>query len=51
MTAVYFDVLDYTVDKYNNTYNKTIKMKPIMSKVILLLNIMKILISKVLNLK
>ena len=32
MTAVsknvYFDVLDGIVDKYNNTYHKTIKMKP-----------------------
>ena len=26
---VYFDVLDDTVDKYNNTVHKTIKMKPI----------------------
>ena len=26
---VYFDVLDDIVDEYNNTYNKTIKMKPI----------------------
>ena len=26
---IYFDVLDYTVDEYNNTYHKTIKMKPI----------------------
>ena len=26
---VYFDVLDYIVDEYNNTYHKTIKMKPI----------------------
>ena len=26
---VYFDVLDDIVDKYNNTYLKTIKMKPI----------------------
>ena len=26
---VYFDVLDDTVDKYNNTIHKTIKMKPI----------------------
>ena len=25
---VYFDVLDYIVDDYNNTYHKTIKMKP-----------------------
>ena len=33
MTAVsknvYFDVLDDTVDVYNNKYNRTIKMKPI----------------------
>ena len=33
MTAItkyiYFDVLDYIVDKYNNTYHRTIKMKPI----------------------
>ena len=33
MTAVsknvYFDVLDYIVDEYNNTYHKTIKMKPV----------------------
>ena len=26
---VYFDVLNNVVDKYNNTYHKTIKMKPI----------------------
>ena len=26
---VYFDVLDDIVDKYNNTFHKTIKMKPI----------------------
>ena len=26
---VYFDVLDNIVDKYNNTYYRTIKMKPI----------------------
>ena len=26
---VYFDVLDDIVDKYNNTYHKTIKTKPI----------------------
>ena len=26
---VYFDVLDDIVDKYNNTVDKTIKMKPI----------------------
>ena len=33
MTAIskdiYFDVLDDTVNKYNNTVHKTIKMKPI----------------------
>ena len=33
MTAIsknmYFDVLNDIVDKYNNTYHKTIKMKPI----------------------
>ena len=33
MTAIskniYFDVLDYIVDKYNNTVHKPIKMKPI----------------------
>ena len=26
---VYFDVLNYIVDEYNNTYHKTIKMKPV----------------------
>ena len=26
---VYFDVLDDIINKYNNTVNKTIKMKPI----------------------
>ena len=26
---VYFDVLDAIVDKYNNTYRNTVKMKPI----------------------
>ena len=26
---VYFDVLNVVVDEYNNTYHKTIKMKPI----------------------
>ena len=26
---VYFDVLDDTVDQYNNTYHKSIKMKPV----------------------
>ena len=26
---VYIDTLDYTVNKYNNTYHRTIKMKPV----------------------
>ena len=26
---VYFDVLDNIVDKYNNTFHRTIKMKPV----------------------
>ena len=44
---VYFDVLNDNVDKYNNTYYKTIKMKPID----LLLNVLKNLMKKILNLK
>ena len=27
--SVYFDVLDDIVDEYNNTYHRTIKMKPV----------------------
>ena len=30
---VYFDALDNIVDKYNNTYHRTIKMKPIDVKI------------------
>ena len=45
---VYFDVLNDIVDKYNKTYHRTIKMKPI--DVILVLNIMLILMIKILNL-
>ena len=48
---VYYDVLDDIVDEYNNAYHKTIKMKPKMSKMILLLNKMKNLMKKILNLK
>ena len=48
---VYFDVLNDIVDEYNNTYHKTIKMKPIDVKMILLLNIMKNLMKKTLNVK
>ena len=29
ISAICFDVLDDTVDEYNNTYHKTIKMKPV----------------------
>ena len=29
MTAFYFDVLDDIIDKYNDSYHNTIKMKPI----------------------
>ena len=47
---VYIGVLNDIVNKYNNTVHKTIKMKP-MLQVILMLNITKILIKKVLNLK
>ena len=48
---VYFDVLNEIVDEYNNTYHKTIKIKPIDVGMILLLNIMKNLIKKTLNSK
>ena len=51
MTAVsknvFFDALDDIVDEYNNIYHRTIKMKPQM----FLLNIMKNLMKKILNLK
>ena len=48
---VYFNVLNDTVDEYNNTYHRTIKMKPIDDKNVLLLNIMRSLMRKILNLK
>ena len=49
---VYFNVLNDIVDKCNNTYHKTIKMKPTdVKRVILLLNIMKNLMKKFPNLK
>ena len=55
MTAIsktfYFDVLHDIVDKYNNTVHKTIKMKPILLRVILMPNTMKIQIKKIQNLK
>ena len=51
---VYFDVLDDIVSKYNSTVHKTIKIKSIDVtdySVILILNTMKILMKKILNLK
>ena len=53
---VYFDVLDDIVNKYNNAYQKTIKMKAADVGVILLLNKMELhsmknLMKKTLNLK
>ena len=48
---VHFDVLNDIVDEYNNTYHKAIKMKPIDVKSDYLLNMMKNLMKKILNLK
>ena len=48
---VYFDVLNDFVDEYNNTYHKTIKMKPIDVKSDTLPNIMKNLMKQILNSK
>ena len=55
MTAIhqniYFDVLDYIANKYNNTVHRTIKMKHIDVQMIPMLNRMKIQIKKILILK
>ena len=48
---VYFGVLDDIVDEYNNTYHETIKIKPIDVGDDSLLNVMKNLMKKVLDLK
>ena len=48
---VYFDVLNDFVDEYNNTYHKTIKMKPIDVKSDTSPNIMKNLMKQILNSK
>ena len=48
---VNFDVLDDIVDKYNNTYHRTIKMKPINVKFGSYAKLALILMSKVLNLE
>ena len=43
---IYLDVLDDIVNKYNNTVNRTIKMKPISLWMIIMSDTMKILIKK-----
>ena len=48
---VYIDVLNDIVNKYNNTVHRTIKINLLMLKMIIMLNTVKILIKKVLNLK
>ena len=48
---LYIDMLNDIVNKYNNTVRKTIKIKPIDVTGDSYLNIKKILIKKVLNLK
>ena len=48
---VYIDVLNDIVNKCNNTIHRTIKMRPLMLQIILLLNTIKIQIKKILNLK
>ena len=47
----YIDKLNAIVNKYNNTYHTTIKMKPIDVKIIRTLILIKKLIIKILNLK
>ena len=56
MTAVsknvYFDTVNDNFDEYNNTYHRTIKLKPVdVLNLSLLLNIMKNLMKKTRNLK
>ena len=48
---VYIDKLDDIVNEYNNTYYRTIKMKPIDVKIIHILILVKKLMIKILNLK
>ena len=47
---VYFDELDDFFNECNNTVHKTIKMKPLTLRVIVMLNTMKIKMKKILNL-
>ena len=46
---VYFDELDDIFNECNNTVHKTIKMKPLTLRVIVMLNTMKIKMKKILN--
>ena len=50
---VYIDNLDKIVDEYNNTYHRTIKMKPVNVKnnVYIYIDLKKKLMTKILNLK
>ena len=48
---VYIDKLDDIVNKYNNKYHKTIKMKPVDVKSNTYIDLIKKLIVKILNLK
>ena len=48
---VYIDKLDDIVNKYNNTYHITIKMKPVDLKVTHILTLVKKLMIKILNLE
>ena len=47
---VYFDELDDIFNECNNTVHKTIKMKPLTLRVIVMLNTMKIKMKKILDL-
>ena len=48
---VYIDTLDDIVNKYNDTYHNTIKMKPLMSNQTHIFTLVKKLIIKIFNLK
>ena len=48
---VYTDKLDDIVDEYLNTYHRTIKMKPVILKIIHLLILKKKLMIKILSIK
>ena len=48
---VYIDKLDDIVNKCNNTYDRTIKMKPVVLKIIHILTLVKRLMTKIQSLK